>query len=84
MLLLNPRTDGGYIIMHGQRMALMYAAANADLPVIEMLLTVGADKTARDSKDATALDYLEGKGPVAKTSVLSAGDFNKAQALLAP
>lgn len=76
-------TPGGYIIKHGQRTALMYAAANAGLPVIQALLTAGADKTAKDSRGATALDYLEGKGPVARNPVLSAADFKKAQALLA-
>jgi Ankyrin repeats (3 copies)/Ankyrin repeat len=75
---------GLYAITHGSRTALMYAAANADLPVIKALLATGADKRAKDSMGARALDYLEGRGPVAKNSVLSAGDFKTAEALLMP
>lgn len=77
-------TDGGYIITHGQRTALMYAAANAGLPVIKVLLAAGADKHAKDSTGATALDYLDGHGPVAKNPVLNAADFKTAQFLLTP
>ena len=51
-------------LQHDQRTALMYAAANASLPVIQMLLRAGADKTARDSKGLTAAEYLTGNGPV--------------------
>jgi hypothetical protein len=76
-------TDGGYIITHGQRTALMYAAANASLPVIRALLIAGADKNTKDSMGATALDYLEGKGPVAKNPILNTNDFKAAEQLLA-
>ncbi len=75
---------GDYHITHGSRTALMYAAANAGLPVIQTLLKAGADKNAKDSKGADALDYLVGKGPVPRNPVLSAKDFSIAMSLLKP
>lgn len=67
-----------YMIAHGNRTALMYAAANASLPVINVLLAAGADTGAKDSTGLTALDYLEGRGPVPKNPVLSPADFKRA------
>jgi hypothetical protein len=75
---------GLYAITHGSRTALMYAAANASLPLIQALLAAGADKHAKDSMGVTALDYLEGRGPVPKNPLLNAADFKTAEALLAP
>lgn len=66
---------GIYEIYHGSRTALMYAAANSGLPVINALLAAGADTGAKDSTGATALDYLEGHGPASKNPVLDAADF---------
>jgi hypothetical protein len=64
-----------YTITHGSRTALMYAAANANLPIIDALLAAGADTGAKDSTGLTALDYLEGRGPVPKNPNLSTADF---------
>jgi ankyrin repeat protein len=80
----NGEVCGGiYNITHGQRTALMYAAANANLPVIKALLAAGADKHAKDSTGATALNYLKGIGTMGGNKVLSAADFNTAEILLA-
>ncbi|TWB19075.1 ankyrin repeat protein [Nitrospirillum amazonense] len=73
-----------YHITHGQRTALMYAAANAGLPVIQALLAAGADTRPRDSQGATALDYLEGRGPVPANPVLTAEERETARRLLTP
>ncbi|WP_044560985.1 ankyrin repeat domain-containing protein [Azospirillum sp. B4] len=73
-----------YHITHGQRTALMYAAANAGLPVIQALLAAGADTTPRDSQGATALDYLEGRGPVPANPLLTGDERETARRLLAP
>jgi hypothetical protein len=75
---------GTYDITHGSRTALMYAAANAHLPVIQALLAAGAETSAKDSTGATALDYLEGRGPVPKNSVLNQNDYAAAERLLKP
>lgn len=66
-----------YHITHGGRTALMYAAANASLPVINALLAAGVDTGAKDSAGLTALDYLEGRGPVAKNPLLSPAGFQQ-------
>ncbi|MDZ5649086.1 ankyrin repeat domain-containing protein [Nitrospirillum sp. BR 11828] len=73
-----------YHITHGQRTALMYAAANAGLPVIQALLAAGADTRPRDSQGATALDYLEGRGPVPANPLLSGEERETARRLLTP
>ena len=80
----NPDAPCGdtYMIAHGSRTALMYAAANAGLPVINALLAAGADTGAKDSTGLTALDYLEGRGPVPKNLLLSPVDFKRAVAEL--
>ncbi|MBB6251497.1 hypothetical protein [Nitrospirillum iridis] len=75
---------GTYAIAHGQRTALMYAAANAGLPVIKALLVAGADTALRDSTGQTALDYLEGRGPVPANPVLTGADLAMARSLLTP
>jgi len=75
---------GYFAISHGSRTALMYAAANASLPVIEALLAAGADKRLADSQGSTALDYLTGKGPVGANPRLAGAELEKAKALLVP
>ncbi|TWB22922.1 ankyrin repeat protein [Nitrospirillum bahiense] len=85
---LNDQTGAGgcgtYAITHGQRTALMYAAANAGLPVIEALLAAGADTALKDSTGLTALDYLEGRGPVPANPLLTGAELATAQTLLIP
>ena len=56
------RTDAS--AHHDGRTALMYAAANASLPVIKLLLAAGADPYQADTKGCRAIDYLLGFGPV--------------------
>ncbi|TWB37654.1 uncharacterized protein DUF1311 [Nitrospirillum pindoramense] len=75
---------GTYAITHGQRTALMYAAANAGLPVIEALLAAGADTALKDSTGLTALDYLEGRGPVPANPLLTGAELATARTLLTP
>lgn len=50
-------------LYHDARTPLMYAAANASLPMIELLLRAGADPYLADSKGRRAVDYLLGFGP---------------------
>jgi hypothetical protein len=69
-------------IRHGERTALMYAAANASLAVIERLLAAGADPTLKDSKRLTAYHYLVGDGPVAANPKLTPEDMETAKRLL--
>ncbi len=45
-------------INHERRTALMYAAANASLPLIELLIAHGADVCNTDSLDQRAIDYF--------------------------
>ena len=73
---------GDYAIAHGSRTALMYAAANASLDVIEALLAAGADKSKRDSQGRTALDYLLGKGPVPANPLIKGAALAAATKLL--
>jgi ankyrin repeat protein len=70
-------------IATGSRTALMYAAANASLPVIAALLAAGADPGKRDSKGHTALDYLLGNGPVGANPLLAGTELEAAKAMLA-
>jgi hypothetical protein len=71
-----------YAIAHGNRTALMSAAANASLPVIKALLAAGADKSLKDSRGQTALEYLQGKGPVPANPLLKGADLAAAVRLL--
>ena len=73
---------GDYAITHGSRSALIYAAANASLGVIEALLAAGADNSKRDSQGRTALDYLLGKGPVPANPRLMGAELAAAIKLL--
>lgn len=71
-------------LQHDQRTALMYAAANASLPVIQLLLRAGADKAARDSRGLTAVEYLTGNGPVPANPRISEQARAEALRLLSP
>ncbi len=73
---------GLYAIAHGSRTALMYAAANATLPVIRALLNAGADKSRKDSTGSSAWDYLVGTGPVPANPKLKGADLDEAKRLL--
>jgi ankyrin repeat protein len=73
---------GDYAITHGARTTLIYAAANASLPVIKALLAAGADKSLKDSRGRTALEYLQGKGPVPANPLLKGTDLAEAIRLL--
>ena len=46
-------------IRHVKRTALMYAAENASLKMIKLLIETGADKKAQDSQGRSAFEYLE-------------------------
>lgn len=59
-----------------ERTPLMYAAWQSTLPVIELLVRKGADKSIQDSNGDTALKYLE------KNEALSSEDRKKARELL--
>ncbi len=58
-------------LTHDLRTALMYAAANASLPTIELLLKLGADPYRTDTKGSRAIDYLLGFGPTPPNSKLT-------------
>ncbi|WP_284397912.1 ankyrin repeat domain-containing protein [Dyella lipolytica] len=70
------------LLHHDGRTALMYAAANASLSTIKLLLVSGADPYQTDSKGFRAIDYLLGYGPTPPNPVLSHSDRVKAQELL--
>ncbi|WP_158621182.1 ankyrin repeat domain-containing protein [Dyella dinghuensis] len=67
------------LLHHDARTALMYAAANASLATIKLLLVSGADPYQTDSKGFRAIDYLLGYGPTPPNPVLSHSDRAKAQ-----
>lgn len=69
-------------LAHDGRNALMYAAANAALPVVKLLLERGADPHMADSKGSRAIDYLLGFGPVPANAVMSADERAEAARLL--
>ena len=77
----NARTDATGTAWAG-RTPLMYAAANASLSTIRMLLHAGADTQISDSKGAKALHYLLGYGPVPTNPRLSFKDLAEAARLL--
>lgn len=54
-----PTTDPGHV--YGET-ALHFAAAGADREIVEMLLTRGADRSAKSSRGETPLDYAIGNG----------------------
>jgi ankyrin repeat protein len=70
------------MLQHDGRTALMYAAANASLSTIKLLLASGADPYQTDSKGFRAIDYLLGYGPTPPNPVLSRSDRVKAQVWL--
>jgi hypothetical protein len=70
------------LLHHDGRTALMYAAANASLSTIKLLLINGADPYQTDTKGFRAIDYLLGYGPTTANPVLSRSDRIKAQELL--
>lgn len=72
----------GRPLAHDGRSALMYAAANASLPVIKLLLERGADPHLADSKGRRAIDYLLGFGPVPANAVTNADERAEAARLL--
>jgi hypothetical protein len=51
-------------------------------PVIKALLAAGADKSLKDSRGRTALEYLQGKGPVPANPLLKGTDLAEAIRLL--
>jgi len=53
---VNAKDDGGYT-------ALMFAVANGDLPMIELLLKAGADATIWDHDHKTAVGFINQKSP---------------------
>lgn len=69
-------------LYHDARSALMYAAANASLPMIRLLLRAGADPYQADSKGRRAVDYLLGFGPTAPNPKLTPAERAEAVRLL--
>jgi Ankyrin repeats (3 copies) len=77
--LVNTTTWGDSDPLHGfgtqlgddARTALMYAAANGSLKLIETLLDAGADPYQADTKGYRAIDYLLGYGPTPPNPHLS-------------
>jgi hypothetical protein len=80
----NARTESlrGPALAHDARTALMYAAARGSLAMIRLLVGAGADVHAADTKGATALDYLVGRGPLSVNPKLSASELGQAARLL--
>lgn len=76
------QTEKYYGLSHDHRTALMYAAQNADLKLIQLLLNNGADKNMTDTKGYRAVDYLMGFAPGDYNDKLSEPDFKKALELL--
>jgi len=72
----------GATLYHDARSALMYAAANASLPMIRLLLRAGADPYQADSKGRRAIDYLLGFGPAAPNPKLTPDERAEAVGLL--
>lgn len=77
---VNATTHG--MLTEDARTALMYAAANGSLPMIQLLLNAGADPHQTDTKGKRAIDYLEGSGPTPQNPVLSPADRATAARLL--
>ncbi|WPZ36855.1 ankyrin repeat domain-containing protein [Thalassobaculum sp. OXR-137] len=67
-------------LWHSDRTALMYAAAKASAPVIEMLLAAGADPAVLDSQGFGVLDYLQGRGPSGPNPRLNAAEIDRLSA----
>lgn len=76
------QTEKYYGLSHDHRTALMYAAQNADLKLIQLLLNNGADKNMTDTKGYRAVDYLMGFASGDYNDKLSEPDFKKALELL--
>jgi hypothetical protein len=80
---IDARTNKGNLspysgeIKHGERTALMYAAANASRPLIEYLIDAGADLKLKDTVGLTAIDYLQGKGPTGTNPKLNGNDVKE-------
>lgn len=75
--------DGSALTLsHDARTPLMYAAANASLPLIKLLLASGADPWQADTKGRRAIDYLLGFGPTQANPRLSPEERSEAQRLL--
>lgn len=83
---LKPQNAGGgclsYTIQHGERTALMYAAAEASKVVITELLDNGARTDIKDSQGLTALDYMLGNGPVPPNPNLTEDELVELKSLL--
>lgn len=69
-------------LSHDARTPLMYAAANASLPLIKLLLANGADPYQADTKGRRAIHYLLGYGPTQANPRLSPEELTEAQRLL--
>lgn len=67
---------------HDGRTALDYAAANASLAMIRLLLAAGADPRQADTKGCRAIDYLLGFGPARPNPRLSPEERAEAARLL--
>ena len=69
-------------LAHDSRTALMYAAGNGSLALIQTLLEAGADRFQADSKGRRAVDYLLGTAPGGGNALLSGAERMEAAALL--
>ena len=71
-------------IRHGERTALMYAAAGGSLPAIRTLVDAGADIGARDSLGRRAVHYLIGGHGLEGNRKINPADLDFASDLLMP
>ena len=69
-------------LLHDNRTALMYAAENAGLDMIKLLLAHGADKNMTDTRGYKAVDYLMGFAYGDYNQKLSDDEFKQALQLL--
>lgn len=69
-------------LSHDARTPLMYAAANASLATMKLLLAAGADPYQSDTKGRRAIDYLLGFGPTPANPGLTPDERVEAQRLL--
>lgn len=76
------KSDDYNDLLHDNRTALMYAAENADLDFIKLLLDNGANKNMTDTRGYRAVDYLMGFSYGNYNQNLSDEEFKQALQLL--
>jgi len=71
-------------LLHNKRTIAMYAAANADLELIEYLIGIGVDFSVVDSEGAGVLAYLLGHGALEANPNLTVDNVKEYIDILAP